>query len=408
MAKPQLFPPPRQRAAAAAATIPKRPVVMAPHSRLASIDALRGFNMFWIIGGGTLLQAVIRFFAGELPNAVQHQMSLAKWEGFTAWNLIMPLFLFLAGTAMSFSLSRRIENGHSHGRLYKKVFQRVAALWLLGMIVQGNLLTFNFWQLRLYSSPLQAIAVGYLIAAIAMFHLERWEHPWVTILLLAGFWLIVRSLPFGGHALGTLEENANIALYIDKLILGPFRDPDTTFAWILPGLGFGATVILGMTAGYLLQSQKSDGTKVAWLGLIGLACLALGWFVAGGLLKIFLGQAPETTNNLLRGFWSIRFPIIQHIWTSSMVLWAAGWSYLLLALFYLVIDVWQWRRWAMPFTVIGANAILAYMLAHLGRWLASFKLANRLVTPTTQTLIAFALLWGLLYYLHRRKWFLRV
>lgn len=399
---------------AAKSETPRGPAVQS--NRLASIDALRGFDMFWIIGGGALVKAVIRLFADPLPAAVQEQMSHVPWEGFTAWDLIMPLFLFLVGTSMPFSFARRLESGRGKAGIYVKVFRRVVILWVLGMIAQGHLLDFDWSTLRLFSNTLQAIAVGYLIAAVAILHLPRWGQLLATAMLLAAFWAVMLCVPFAGNSAGILEEKTNLALYIDHLILGRFCVPDSTYAWILPGLGNGATVLLGVMAGHLLRSGWSAGMKVAWLVLAGLACLALGWAMAGGpVLVLSQGLPREAASGWMRWWWSIRFPIIKHLWTSSMVLYAAGWSYLLLALFYLVIDVCGLRRWATLFTVIGMNAILAYMLTHpfnvgavTGQYVAGLAKLLGPGGPVLNAFASFALIWLILYYLYRNRHYLRV
>ena len=394
-----------------------RPAPVGQSTRLASIDALRGFDMFWIIGGGVLIKAIIKLFADPLPVVVQQQMEHAAWKGFTSWDLIMPLFLFLAGTSMPFSFARRLETGQSKGRLYVKILQRVVILWILGMIAQGGLLTFDSSKLRLFSNTLQAIAVGYLIAAVVMIHLPRWGQLLVTIVLLGAFWALMLCVPFAGNPAGIMEDKTNLALYIDQIILGRFRDPNTTYAWILPGLGNGATVLLGAMAGHLLRSGWSTGMKLVWLVLVGLLCLALGWAMAGGPVWVLAQGAPdETAAEWMRRWWSIRFPIIKHLWTSSMVLLAAGWSYLLLAMFYLLIDVCGLRRWPIVFTVIGMNAILAYMLTHpfnVGTAVSTpyvAGLAKLLGSggPVLNTLASFAVIWLILFYLYRNRHYLRV
>lgn len=399
---------------AAKSETPRGPA--AQSSRLASIDALRGFDMFWIIGGGVLVKAVIKLFVDPLPASVEQQMSHVSWEGFTAWDLIMPLFLFVVGTSMSFSFTRRLESRQSKARMYVKVFQRVVILWVLGMIAQGHLLDFDWSTLRLFSNTLQAIAVGYLIAAVAIIHLPRWGQLLVTAVLLGAFWAVMLCVPFGGNPAGIMEEKINLALYIDHLVLGRFCVPDSTYAWILPGLGNGATVLLGVMAGHLLRSGWSAGMKVAWLALAGLVCLALGWAMAGGpVLVLSQGLPQEAASEWMRRWWSIRFPIIKHLWTSSMVLYAAGWSYLLLALFYLLIDACGLRRWSTLFTVIGMNAILAYMLTHpfnvgavTGQYVAGLAMLLGSGGPVLNASASFAVIWLILYYLYRNRHYLRV
>jgi predicted acyltransferase len=306
----------------------------------------------------------------------------------------MPLFLFVVGAAMPFSFSRRASEGQSKEALYAKMLRRVAILFVLGMIVQGNLLQFNSSTLHPFSNTLQAIAVGYLVAGVVMLNMRVWAQVFVTALLLAGYWLLLVYVPVPGRGAGVLEPDANVALAVDRLILGRFIDgTDPPYTWILSGMTFSATVLLGVLAGHMLRTKWAPLRKLLTLIMMGLACLAGGWA------------------------WSTwgEFPIIKHIWTSSMTLWAAGWSYLLLALFYLLIDVAGWRRWAFPFVVIGMNAITIYvavffvpfrsisesLVGGLARHLGN---AGSVAIEFTAVLLA----WLVLYHLYRQKLFLRI
>lgn len=392
---------PSVKPASAPASVPAAP----GSGRIVSVDALRGFDMFWICGGGPLLTGVIALFVQPIPDEIKTQMSHVKWEGFTAWDLIMPLFLFIVGTAMPFSFAKRLAAGQSKLALYRKILIRFVILFVLGMIAQGNLLQADLSRLRLYSNTLQAIACGYLISSVIMIHLPIIAQVGMGIVLLVGYWLLMRLVPFGGHEAGTLEEKVNLALYIDEQLLGKFRD-GTTYTWILSSLAFGATVLLGVFSGHLLRSGLSPWKKFGILVAMGVVSLGAAW-----------GWSHESLN-------SWRCPIIKHLFTSSMVLWACGWSYLLLALFYLVIDVLGFRRWAYFFTIIGSNAIVAYMACHpsnipgmIGNILIG-GVARNLKTAETQwlhpwgelmgPLAAFAVLWFVLWYLHRKGTFVRI
>lgn len=367
-----------------------------------SIDALRGFDMFWIMGpyvGHKMVLGISKWIWGSKeawPAWIRYHFDHPRWEGFAAWDLIMPLFLFVVGVAMPFSIGRRIDEGASRTSIYLKMIRRVALLWILGMISQGNLLEFKLDRLRLYSNTLQSIAAGYLIATIVLVELRsiRW-HFAVTAGLIVLYWALMSFVPFQGHR-GEYGEQTNLAILIDKALLGHFQD-GTTYTWILSSLGFGATVMMGVLAGELLKSVSLDGwTKAGILAASGAACLALGW--GWKLLPLPIGM-----------------PMIKHIWSGPMILWAGGWSLLLLALFYAIIDVVGFKAWAYFFVVIGANAIVAYMsqklfniwgiaqtwfggaTTHLGRagdfWLA--------VAATGMT-------WVGLWLLYRKKIFLRV
>jgi predicted acyltransferase len=308
--------------------------------RVTSIDALRGFDMFWIIGGRGVFLAIFGLFVTPIPESVQKQMDHPAWVGFSAWDMIMPLFLFVVGVVMPFSFARRLEQGQSKARLYRKIVIRTLVLFVLGMVAQGNLLDFDLSKFHIYSNTLQAIACGYLVAAILLLDLSLFWQILITAALLVGYWELLMAIPVPGYEAGILEPRLNLALYVDKAILGRFED-GLTYTWILSGMGFAATVMLGVFTGQLLRSKHHPWMKVLYLLLMGGGCLGLGWL------------------------WSPWFPIIKHIWSSSMVLWAGGWSILLLALFYMVIDVIGLRWLAFPLVVIGSNAIAVYMVTRL-------------------------------------------
>jgi predicted acyltransferase len=305
--------------------------------RLASLDALRGFDMFWIIGGWWIAQGLAKGLNSTWYNDyIEPQTHHAPWEGFTAWDLIMPLFLFVVGVAMPLSFAKRIQRGEGALKVYTHIVFRVIVLWFLGMIAQGGLLEYDLSQMRFYSNTLQAIAIGYLIGSILLLNLPvRWQAI-VTAVLLLLYWLLLALVPVPGVGRGQLTPEGNLAIYLDKLILGPYQD-GTTYTWILSSMTFTATVMMGALAGQLLQSDFSKWRKTLFLLAGGVACIYAGWG------------------------WGFIFPVIKHIWTSSMVLYAGGWSLVLLGVFYLLFDVLPLRVLAFPFIVIGMNAIAVYM-----------------------------------------------
>jgi predicted acyltransferase len=355
-----------------------------------SVDALRGFDMFWIAGGQAFVVEFCKLFSNPLPPWLERHFDHVPWEGFVGWDLIMPLFLFIVGVAMPFSFGKRLARGESRSRIYGKVIYRVVVLWILGMIAQGHLLAFDPNNLQFYSNTLQAIAAGYLISAIALVELPvRWQAALAGALLVI-FWALMRFVPVLGHGAGVLTPDGNPAMYIDKALLGHFRD-GTPYTWILSSLGFGATVLMGVLAGHLLRARLPGKRKVLVLAGSGLGCLAGGWL------------------------WSFAFPIIKHIWTSSMVLWSGGWCLLLLALFYGVIDVLGFRRWAFFFTVLGMNAIVAYMAPDIiPFWQINSTLFAGLAKHLGMfgnVLVAFGalgVLWLGLYYMYRKRTFVRI
>lgn len=363
--------------------------------RIDAIDALRGFDMFFLTGGLALVVAGINLFYDHSPAWLLKHAAHVHWEGFAAWDLVMPLFLFIVGTAMPFSFSRRMGT-EPLWKIYLKVFKRVAVLFLLGMAVQGNLLSFDPDRMFLYCNTLQAIASGYLIAAICLLHLSvRWQVG-VTVLLLAVYWLVMKFVPFsdpavGSCAAGMLEPGRNLALLLDKYLMGDWQD-GTNYAWILAQFGFGAMTMLGLLGGQILKRVQGNGKKLLWLAGAGAGCLALGYV------------------------WSLDFPIIKHLFTSSMVLWAAGWCYLLLALFYLLTDMLRFKWLTFFFSVIGSNAIFVYLWVELCPPARTFS--RVLFTgfsgcfgeagPFVFYLCNYALIWGVLYYLYKNRTFIKV
>lgn len=359
--------------------------------RLASIDALRGFDMFWIIGGKEAVLALVAIFVTPLPPWLLHQFEHVEWEGFAAWDLIMPLFLFVSGASLPFSLSKWSgATGRDRRALYTRLARRILILWVLGMAVQGNLLQYDLSKLRLYSNTLQAIAAGYLVSTLLLLTTRIRGQIVAVAALLLGFWGIMMLVPVPGHGAGLLEPQNNLAYHFERFVFGRFSDR-WTYTWALSSLGFAATVMLGVFSGHILRADWAPRRKLAWLFGLGLGCLAGGWL------------------------WGLWFPIIKHIWTSSMVLWSGGWCFLLLAIFYWVIDVMGFRRWAFPFIVVGANAIAVYVATHLFDFTAPSKVFFGALEPRWGAFGAFLtafgtlmLPWLILLYMYRKKTFIRI
>src|SRR5215216_1682902 len=238
------------------------PVVATPPARILSLDALRGFDMSWIIGGDKLALAILALIpASRAPWIEQAKLQFkhVKWEGFHFYDLIMPLFLFVVGAAMPFSFARRAELGHSKSRMMFKLLSRTLILFILGMAVQGHLLEFNLDTLHLFSNTVQAIAIGYLFSGIFMLFLPVWAQVAAAIFLMLLYWglLMFIPVPIEGQeaARGVLQEHANIAYTVEQWVMGRFIDhTDPPYTWILSGITFTATTLLGVFAGYILRS----------------------------------------------------------------------------------------------------------------------------------------------------------
>jgi predicted acyltransferase len=305
--------------------------------RLLSLDALRGFDMFWIMGGESIAHAAAALTGWGWLAWLSGQLHHPEWHGFAFYDLIFPLFLFIAGVAMPLSFEKRLERGESKYALYRHAIQRGLLLVLLGMIYNG-LLKFD-WPHTRYPSVLGRIGLAYMFAALIFLNTSmRGRFVWMAGLLV-GYWAALKFIPVPGYGAGDLAPGHTLTDYVDRLLIpGRLyegnRDPEGFLATI-PAI---ATALAGTVTGQLLKSDRFSGTvKTMIMVVAGLACLGLAWL------------------------WNLDFPINKNLWSSSFVLHCAGWSLLFLALFYLVIDVWRWRAWTLFFVVIGSNSILIYL-----------------------------------------------
>lgn len=360
--------------------------------RMVSVDALRGFDMFLIIGADEVIRSLAANSHNRVMTMLGTQFEHVPWDGCHVYDLIFPVFLFVIGVSMPFSFSKRMARGDSKVSLFAHVFKRVAVLVILGAVINGHLLSFNVHQLTASYSVLMVLALGYLVASIIQLNLSLRGQIITTLFLLVAYWALMNYVPVPGHVVGIYKPGLNLGDWLNNFVLGRLQGPWHN-GWILQSMTNGATAMLGVFAGYLLRSHLPDNRKTLWLVALGVACLASGWV------------------------WSFWFPIIKNRWTSTYVLWAGGWSYLALALFYWIIDVRRYRAWAFPFIVIGMNAIVAYMA--WGVFARSFRLmADTLVGGLRQYtgnwyeaigwFVAMSILWLGLYCLYRTRTYIRI
>ncbi len=360
--------------------------------RLASIDVLRGFDMFFLVGAGDVLRRLFKAIGSDALQPIQYQLNHVDWIGFTAWDIIMPLFLFTSGLSMPFSFDKFFKQGHTKVQLYGKVLKRFCLLFLLGWIVQGNLLDLSLDTFHVYCNTLHAIAFGYLITSLIVLNISK-----ISVQLIAGtslvviYWLMMTFIPVPGFGSGVFTPEGNLAIYIDHAVFGRFDD-GTQYTWLLTSLGFGATVFSGYYAGRILKQPLEQNQKLKLLSLIGAG------LVIGGLL------------------WSLQMPIIKKIWSCSMILFSSGICYLLLALSYLLTDKWKINSWwTQGLRMLGLNAIAAYMLHSA---FSLDKVAEYFVHgleqfsgayfPFIVSLGEFAILFLIIWHMYKYKIFLKV
>ena len=359
--------------------------------RVVSIDALRGFDMFWIIGGSSI---ATQWLAGSDPDSFAGQLALqfkhVTWEGFRFYDLIFPLFLFLVGCVLPYSLRRYADDPRV---VYGRIFRRGFLLILLGFLY-NDVLQFDFANMR-YMHVLQRIGIGYMIAALIYLHTQWRTQVIITAVILLGYWAIFAFIPVPGGVAGDYSMEGNLGGYVDRNAL-PGKILEKYYGYgdnegILSTIPAIATALLGVLTGELLQSSLTQWRKVITMAVAGIACIGVGHV------------------------WGQSIPVIKNLWTSSFVLVAAGWSLVLLALFYAVIDVLQWQRLAFFWVVIGTNAITIYIAQEFinFREIAEFFFGGLArLSGDSQTLVmlvgAFAAKWLLLFFLYRHRIFLRV
>jgi predicted acyltransferase len=360
-----------------------------PEQRLVCIDALRGFDMLWIIGGSEVLVTLAKATGSGIQDSININFE-HSWGSFHFYDLIMPLFLFIVGVVMPVSFRKRIARGENKKSLYLHVIKRVIILYILGLIASGNLFTWDMSRIHLWTDTLHAIAMGYLVSSILILELNlKWQIG-ITTALLFIYWGIMALIPVPGYGAGIYKPDANLALYVDNAILGHFQE-GLGWTYIVTNLTFICSVMLGVFAGKILISELTAKKKAGLLAITGVCCVIAG--------KI----------------WGIWFPIIHHLWTSSLVLFAGGLSFLLLSLFYLVIDVWGYKKWAFPFVIIGMNAIAVYVATHLFDF---SQIGNvfvgglaRFLVPWdafVKALAALSVIWLILYWMYRKKTFIKI
>jgi predicted acyltransferase len=359
--------------------------------RLVSLDALRGFDMFWIVAAEGVVLALHKVSPSGPVAFIARQLEHVPWEGLRFYDLIFPLFVFIVGVSMVFSLGKSLATS-GKAATYWKILRRSLLLFLLGLFYYGGF-SEGIDHLRLLG-VLQRIALAYLFAGLVFTSCGPRGVAAVCVGLLVLYWALMTFVPVPGVGAGHFEEGKNLANYLDAQYL-PLRkwDGDHDPEGLLSTLPAISTCLLGVLAGlFLRRSDTRPGAKTLWLLAAGVAGVALGYL------------------------WGMQFPIIKKIWTSSYVLAAGGYSCILLAVFYQVVDVWKFRAWAMPFVWIGMNAITIYMAENIvdlkaiaerlvgGPIADAFGRYGELVIVIVVALLIFALA----RFLYRRSIFLRI
>lgn len=317
--------------------------------RLESLDALRGFDLFFLVGLESIFHALHSNITAPWFEKLMWNFDHVEWQGFSPWDLIMPLFMFMAGVAIPFALSKYANADKTV--LYRRIIKRVILLWIFGMMSQGNLLGLDADRIYFFSNTLQSIAVGYLVSAMLFLHTGIKVQIAIAVSLLLAYWGAMEFISINSFGGGNYTPDGNLAEGIDRIVLGRFRDTAQVvngevvvagwyrYTWILSSINFAVTVLTGVFAGHILKHSFSGKKKTLLLLAIGAAMVITGWI------------------------WDLQMPVVKKIWTSSMVLVSSGYCFVLMGAFYYWIDYKGHRKYISWLKVYGMNSIVAYMLA---------------------------------------------
>jgi len=361
--------------------------------RLLALDALRGFSMFWLLGGTQLVRALTKEAEeGSFAQQLNQQFTHVEWAGFHFYDFIFPLFLFCIGVAVPIAVERRLAAGDSRGRVMRHALVRLGWMVFLGWWVNGNLLSWDPSKFAFSYSVLMMLGLGYGIAVALVLYTSLRTQVIATVLILLGYWLVQCGLPFPGRVSSAFVAGGIFSDWFYDETIGRLEAPWKSKygrGWPVTMWTTGATAMLGVFACRVLRRAGTVWRAAGWLALGGVALLLLGWL------------------------WSFHLPIVKNRWSSSYVLWCGGWSFLLLGLFHALIAGVGWRRWAGLFVVIGSNSIVAYLIST--RFMTPFHSTAEILFGGTKLWLseswhavfmvaaAYGLAWLLLLHLHRQR-----
>jgi predicted acyltransferase len=396
-------------------------------NRLMSIDALRGFDMFWIICAEGIVSALHEMNKSKPVEFVANQLEHVEWEGFHFEDMIFPLFVFIMGVSTVFSIGKLLEKEGLMGAM-GRILKRTGLMLIIALIYSGG--CSKPWPDIRLMGVLQRIALCYFFGSMLFCFLKPKAIAAAAVALLLGYWAMMAWIPFpdvrptpGGDEVIAIEkytkisqlnmastnmikgsyiQGVNLANYLDQKYL-PGRKYDGTYdpEGYLSTIPAIASCLLGILAGCLLKrADVPPNRKVLLLVGCGIGSVLLGYM------------------------WGTQFPVIKKIWTSSFVLLAGGYSSISLGIFYLVVDVWKMQFWCRPFVWMGMNSITIYLVSNFLGGGGFGKLATRLaggdvkaymnnhITPGSGDLlvavVGMVLAFWFLNFLYRKKIFLRL
>jgi predicted acyltransferase len=380
------------------------PAVKLP--RLLSLDVLRGFDMFWIMSGEHVIHAMAKATNWPVLVWFSGQLHHTKWNGITFYDMIFPLFLFIAGVSMPYSFHNKMEKagvtdpkdlpGADQKKIYRAMIRRTLILLFLGLVVNG-LFRFDGYENTRFASVLGRIGLAWFFAGLIYMNFNLRGQLWCFAAILVGYWAAMLFIPVPGYGPGVLTMQGSLESYVDQLLLpGRLHDPGHDPEGILSTIPAIASALLGVFTGQFLKL-----TSVEWpMYKKGIILFVVGLlFIAAGSL------------------WDLNFPINKRLWSSSFVLFVGGWSMIFLSVFYLIIDVAGYKKWTYPFMLIGVNSILIYLAAEgmvdfkytsnfIFGGLIQLASANWQATLAAVSVVLTQL--ALLYFLYKNKIFLKI
>lgn len=366
------------------ATLPSLRMDISPGTkRLSSLDAFRGWTMFWIVGGSALVAGLQALNANPVINGLVYELNHSDWQGLRFYDLIWPSFMLMTGMSLPFSYAKRSLT-QTHRQILMRVLRRFLILFLLGSLRES--IHFDRPYLIELSSALQPIAVAYLAAFLIVRRSWRFQAA-VGAGILVFYALLLAFVPAPGVPAGSYDRNANLVLWTDLVTVG--RVLPEHWGTVICTLPTISTTIVGMLLGELLMTNRSAASKMKTIGLVGLSGVVLGWAL----------------NPVI--------PIVMKIWTTSYGLASAGFACLMFLVFHWLVDVRGYRKLAFPFLVIGMNAVAIYMSESIIPWsnivaLFTHSLAGTLgsFTPLFHAIAVLTVEWLVLYWMYKRKIFL--
>jgi predicted acyltransferase len=354
--------------------------------RLMSLDALRGLDMFFLVGLGGIFRALPKLSENEPFLWLANQCRHPDWEGFTAWDTVFPMFIFIVGVAMPFSFAKRLEKEGGKRALFRHVLVRTLVLAILGVVrmqVPGG--AHPHWG---FYSVLYLIGFSYFFAAIIMMNTSIRGQVYWTFGILIGYWLMMRFVSISGYGAGDFSREGNLNAYTINLIAENIS-PDFKYVFNLAKFPNISNALFGVLAGHWLMSARKPPDK------------ALGLLIGGTALIV----AALLVH--------LDFPINKKLSSPSFILLTSGISAVFLSVFFWLIDVRKYRKWAFFLVVVGVNPITIYMASAL----VSFGSIARVFAggfdfwnaqPLVFAAIVAAIEWLFLYYLYKQRVFLKI